>query len=144
MVMDMLAISATKARNEWSTVVDTTIREKPQFIKRTRDQMFLADINLLLELLSIYTFSAKVYEEDNGTITISLNEIDLVENGKDKQDALNKLAASILEYAEDYYNDFQYWARGNRSAHKPYVFKALILNDIEKIGGLIECHHGKT
>jgi hypothetical protein len=140
----MMTINATQARNEWSAVVDTVIREKPQFIKRTRDYMFLADVNLLSEFLSAYTFNAKVYPEENGSITMSLNEIDLVENGVTEQEALLKLAAAIFEYAEEYYNDFQYWSRGNRSAHKPYVFKALILNDVEKIGGLIECHHGET
>jgi len=105
--------------------------------------MVLADINLLSELLSVYSFSANVFTEENGTVTMSLNEIDLIENGEDEQDALKKLSASILDYAEDYYNDFVFWSRGNRSSHKPYVFKALILNDIEKIGGLIECHHGE-
>jgi len=139
----MLTINATQARNEWSTVVDTAIREKPQFIKRTRDKMILADINLFSELLSAYTFSANVYVEDNGTVTLSLNEIDLIENGENEQEALIKLAASILDYAEDYYADFSYWSRGNREAHKPYIFKALILNDIKKIGGLIECHRGE-
>ena len=139
----MLTINATQARNEWSTVVDTAIREKPQFIKRTRDKMILADINLFSELLSAYTFSANVYVEDNGTVTLSLNEIDLIENGENEQEALIKLATSILDYAEDYYADFSYWSRGNREAHKPYIFKALILNDIKKIGGLIECHRGE-
>jgi hypothetical protein len=139
----MLPLSATQVRNEWSAVVDSAIRERPQFIKRTRDNMILADINLLLEFLSVYTYNAIVFVEDNGSVTMSLNELDLVENGVNEQEALSKLAAAVLEYAEDYYEDFQYWSRGNRSAHKPYVFKALILGDIEKIGGLVKCHHGK-
>jgi len=143
MVNEMLAINATQVRNEWSAVVDAVIREKPQFIKRTRDFMFLTDVNLLWELLSAYTFHAAVFNENNGSITISLDEIDLVENGENEQEALRKLAAAILEYSEDYYNDYSYWSRGNRKAHKPYVFKALILNDVNKIGGLIECRHGK-
>ena len=140
----MTTINATQARNEWSSVVDTAIREKPQFIKRTRDKMILADINLFSELLSAYTFNADVYKEKNGSVTLSLNEIDLVENGENEKEAVVKLAASILEYAEDYYNDYPYWSKGNRAAHKPYVFKALIINDIYKIGGIIKCHHGKT
>jgi len=139
----MLTINATQARNEWSSIVDTTIREKPQFIKRTRDKLILADINLISELLSAYTFSANVFKEDNGSVTMSLNEIDLVENGDDEQDALYKLATSILEYAEDYYSDFLYWSRGDRASHKPYVLKALISNDIIEIGSMIKCHPGE-
>ena len=139
----MIALNSTQVRNDWSTVVDIAIREKPQFIKRTRDQMILADINLFSEILSVYTFNANVFYEENGTVTMSLNELDLVENGKNEKDTLNKMAASILEYAEDYYSDFQYWSRGNRSSHKPYVLKALILNDINMIGESIVCHRGE-
>ena len=138
----MLEMNATQVRNEWSSVVDSVVREKPILIKRTRDHIFLTDIRLLSELLEAYTFNAALYTEDDGSTTISLDEIDLVDNGKDEQDARLKLAKSILDYSNDYYNDFVYWSRGNRKSHKPYVFKALILGDIEKIGGLIKCRHG--
>jgi hypothetical protein len=139
----MRAMNATKVRNEWSMVVDTVIREKPQFIKRTRDYMFLTDFNVLENLLSAYSFHATILTEEDGTVTVALDEIELVENGTDEHDALQKLACSILEYAEDYYRDFTYWAKGNKVAHIPYVFKALMLNDTKKIGELIKCRHGE-
>jgi len=79
-------------------------------------------------------------KEADGSVTLSLNEIDLVENGKDESEARTKLAASILEYAEDYYNDFTYWGTApNRRSHVPYVFKALFIGDIQKIGESIRC-----
>jgi len=140
----MLTINATDARNTWSTIVDSVIREKPKFIKRTRDYMMLSDIRLIEDILSAYSFTATIFTEDNGSITLSLNEIDLVENGADIEDATTKLAAGILEYAEDFYSDFTYWANGDRKTHIPYVIKALIINDIKKIGGLIQCRHGEN
>jgi len=140
----MLTINATQVRNEWSAVVDSVIRDKPRFIKRTRDYMFLSDIGILEDMLSAYTFHAQVFTEDDGSVTLSLDEIDLIENAADKQSALNKLAAAILEYSEDYYNDFAYWARGSRKAHIPYVFKSLITNDSQKIGGFIQCRPGEN
>ena len=138
----MLEMSATTVRKEWSAVVDSVVREKPIMFKRTRDRMFLTNIELLSELLEAYTFHAAIFTEDDKSLTISLDEIDLIENGTDEQEAKNKLAASILEYANDYYDDYAYWSRGNRKSHIPYVFKALILGDAEKIGGLIQCRHG--
>ena len=135
-------MSSTQVRKEWSAVCDTVTREKPVLIKRTRDSMFLADVTLLDELLAAYKFHAKLLTESNGSITISLDEIDLVENGANEQEAVQKLATAILDYAEDYYNDFLYWSRGDRKTHKPYVIKALIIGDVHKIGGLIECRHG--
>jgi len=141
-VSDMFEMNATTVRKEWSTVVDSVVREKPIMFKRTRDRMFLTNVEFLSELLEAYIFHATVFKENDNSFTISLDEIDLIENGKDEQDAKQKLAASILEYAKDYYDDYTYWSRGNRKSHIPYVFKALILGDAEKIGGLIQCRHG--
>ena len=60
----------------------------------------------------------------------------------DEKGAVGKMALAILDYSKDYYNDFAYWARGERRSHIPYVLKALVLDDAGKIGGLIECHRG--
>ena len=140
----MITINATDVRNNWSSVVDSVIREKkPRIIKRTRDYMFLADIGILENMLESYRFTADRYVEDDGSVTLSLVEIDLVENGKNDEEALKEMAKAILEYAEDYYKEFKLWARGWRIPHIPYVFKALILNDVEKIGGLITCRPGE-
>jgi len=140
----MMTINATKARNEWSSLVESVIREKPAFIKKTRDIFFLSDIGVLEKLLSAYSFHAEVMIEDDGSVTLSLDEIDLTENAPDIPSAVSALARAILEYSQDYYNEFTYWSRGNRKLHIPYVFKALILNDIDKIGELIKCRRGKT
>lgn len=141
----MLMINATEARNEWSLLVDNTIREKPQFIKRTRDHMMLADVKFVQGLLSAYDFTANSFEEEDGSFTISLNEIDLIENAATEEEAKVKLSESIIDYAEDFYNEFEYWSTApNRTSHVPYVFKALIIGDARKLGGLIRCQSGKS
>jgi hypothetical protein len=139
----MLAINATKARNEWSSVIDSVIREKPAFIKKTRDYLFLSDIGVLEKILCVYSFHAEALIEDDGSVTLSLDEIDLTENSSDMASAISALAQAILSYSEDYYKEFAYWARGSRKSHIPYIFKALILNDVDKIGDLIKCRRGK-
>jgi len=139
----MFDMSSTQVRNDWSSVVDSVIREKPAFIKRTRDRMLLSDINIIECLLERYTFNAELISEDNGSITISLDEIDLIENGDNEQEAILKMAFAILDYAIDYYQEFSLWYSAlNRKHHLPYVLKALILNDINRIGDLITCRHG--
>ena len=139
----MYMMNSTQVRSEWSTVVDSVVREKPILFKRTRDRMFLTNIDLLSELLNVYAFHAQIYPENDGSITMALDEIDLIENGIDEHDAKLKLASSILDYSEDYYNDFAFWSRGSRKSHVPYVFRALILGDINKIGGIIICRPGE-
>ena len=139
----MMEMNATQVRREWSTVVDSVIREKPAFIKRTRDRMLLSDIHFIEGLLEQYTFNAELILEENGTTTISLDEIDLIENGDNEQEAILKMAYGILDYSIEYYQEFGLWySATNRKHHLPYVFKALILNDINKIGDLIKCRHG--
>ena len=141
----MITMNATDVRRDWSQVIDNAIREKPQFFKRTRDYMMLSDINFLEELLAIYKFTAEKIIEEDGSVTLSLNEIDLVENAETYEAAKLKLAGSILEYALDYYRKFNYWSSSpNRKSHIPYVFKALVLEDINKIGDLIECQNGEN
>ncbi|GHU23122.1 hypothetical protein FACS1894172_01200 [Spirochaetia bacterium] len=91
-----------------------------------------------------YIFSAQQFQENDGSITLSLNEIDIVENAPTEQDARLILAQSILHYAEDYINEFDYWySAPNRKKHFPYILKTLVLNDVHLIGNNIICQHGE-
>jgi len=82
-------------------------------------------------------FTAKKYVEEDNSITLSLQEIDIIENGETEEKAKSKLAAAILEYAADFKNDFEFWSSAkNRKAHIPYIMevnKMTIDNIIEQI-----------
>lgn len=141
----MFTLNATDVRRDWSTVMESVIREKPQFIKRTRDFMVLTDVKLFENLLSAYNFTADRFVEEDGSITLSLGELDLAENAPSEAEARELLGRSILDYAEDFYNEFALWsAAPNRKGHVPYVLKALIIDDAGKIGVSIECQAGKN
>lgn len=138
-------LTASEARKEWSQMIDNVVREKPQFVKRTRDSILITDFNLMKDILDVYQFTANEYIEDDDTVTLSLNEIDLVENGSSEEEARMKLAQEILTYAYDYYESYQSWSVSpNRRQHIPYVLKALILRDINQIGEGIICLAGKN
>ena len=142
---DMMIMNATDVRKNWSEVSDTVIREKPQFIKRTRDYMCLASTEFIQDILSAYTFTANKFIEPDGSITLSLNELDLVENADNEEKAKEIMAKSILEYSKDFYDEFSYWsAAPNRKKHIAYVFKALLLDDVKKIGECIVCQYGEN
>lgn len=144
-MIDMLMEQATVVRKKWSAVCDSVIHEKPKFIKRTRDKMWLSNLETMSEILSSYEFTAKKYIEDDGSVTLSLNEIDLIENGENEQDARIALGAAILEYSADYYNEYALYSRSsNRKKHIPYIFKALIMDSPELIGESIQCQDGKS
>lgn len=141
----MFLINATEARNNWSTVIDNAIRQKPQFIKRTRDELVLSNIDLIKNLLQPYKFLASKFIEDNGSITLSLDMMDLIENASTEIEAKMKMAQSIKEYSEDFYKDFEYWGSApNRKEHIPFVLKAILSDSIEQIMESIECHDGEN
>ena len=141
----MLMENATEVRKEWSRVVDEVVRNKPKFIKRTRDKMWFSNIDTMSEILSAYNFSAEKFVEDDGSVTLSLNEIDLIENAPDEQTARQELAKAIMDYSMDYYDDYAYWSTStNRKQHIPYIFKALIMDDANELGESIICHDGKN
>ena len=141
----MLMEQATNVRKEWSSVCDSVIHEKPKFIKRTRDKMWFSNLETIYEILQVYQFTASKYIEDDESVTLSLNEIDLVENGKDEYEARLNMGKAILEYALDYYNEYEMYSRSpNRKKHIPYIFKALIIDSPEKIGDMLQCQDGEN
>ncbi len=144
-MIDMLVEQATTVRKEWSAVCDSVIHEKPKFIKRTRDKMWFSNLETISEILEVYHFTTLKYIEDDNTVTLSLNEIDLIENGRDEQEARLNMGKAILDYALEYYNEYQMYSRSpNRKKHIPYIFKALIIDDPEKIGDMLQCQNGKN
>lgn len=138
-------ISATDARKDWSQLIDTVVHDKPQMISRTRDYVLMTEVHLMMEILSKYKYAATRYLEEDNSITLSLNEMDIAVNGSTEDEARMKLAQDILEYSEEFYDEFHFWSKApNRKKHVPYVMKALILQDIEKIGEEITCHDLKN
>ena len=144
-MIDMLKEQATAVRKKWSAVCDSVIHEKPKFIKRTRDKMWFSNLETMSDILQIYQFTALKYIEDDGSVTLSLNEIDLIENGKDEQEVRLNMGKAIFEYALDYYNEYEMYSHSpNRKKHIPYIFKALIIDNPEQIGDMIQCQDGKN
>lgn len=141
----MLMEQATDIRKEWSAAIDSVIHNRPKFIKRTRDRMWLSNIDTMKDILSAYHFTADKYTEDDGSVTLSLNEMDLVSNAPTEQEAKDLLAEDILEYAEEYYENYEMYSHApDRKKHVPYIFKALIADNTEEIGEDIKCLNGKN
>lgn len=125
----MYTVSATDMRKNWSKDLDVVSRNKPLFIRRTRDDFVLSDLNTFKTILNAYLF-----KEDDNSYTISLDVLDLVENANTKEDAISAMKSAIYEYATDFYNEFNLWsAAPNRKAHIPYIFKALLCDNSEEL-----------
>ena len=144
-MIDLLMEKATDVRKDWSSICDSVIHDKPKFIKRTRDKLWFSNLDTMAEILEAYTYTAKRFVEEDGSITFSLNEIDLTENAPNESSARYALGNAILEYAMEYYHDYAFYSRSpNRKGHVPYIFKALIMDDPQQIGESILCQDGKN
>lgn len=125
----MYTVSATDMRKNWSKNLNVVSRNKPLFIRRTRDDFVLSDLNTFKTILNAYLF-----KEDDNSYTISLDVLDLVENANTKGDAISAMKSAIYEYATDFYNEFNLWsAAPNRKSHIPYIFKALLCDHSEEL-----------
>ncbi len=96
-------------------------------------------------VLDIYQYTFQKIVEDDGSITLSLNEIDIIENGKNEFDARINMAESILEYAMEYYDNYKIYSNApNRKRHVPYVLRELLIDDVQRIGELLICLNGES
>lgn len=81
------------------------------------------------EIMEVYQFTAIKYVEEDGSVTLSLNEIDLIENGKDEKEARIELGKAILEYSLDYYNEYGTYSR-SRNRKGDFLFLFTLKNAI--------------
>lgn len=71
-------------------------------------------------------FQVTVYTEDDGSITLSMDDMDLAVNAPSKEAAIKALCRDMVEYAEEYRKAFAvYSAAPNRAAHAPLVEEIL-------------------
>lgn len=136
-VVYMQTVNASEVRNNFSYYIDTVVREKPIAVKRNRDVLLFLSDQMVKDLLRDLTIQAELIKED-GTIVGTLEGFDIVVYGKSEQEVMQKLAESLLEYAQDYLNDFKlFYNAPNRKGHYPYVLKTLLASTIDEIKGFI-------
>ncbi|HPF21704.1 MAG TPA: hypothetical protein PLC88_10240 [Syntrophomonas sp.] len=134
----MQTIPATELRKNFSSAIDTVVREKPVAFKRNRDNLMLLSNAQVLSLLSDYSIKAVFQSEEDGSITATLDGFDLVINASDREEAITRLAEELVEYAMEYYDQFQlYFNAINRKQHFPYVLRVLLAEDLNEVKALI-------
>ena len=138
-------MNATDVRKAFSTVIDTAARERPVFIRRTRDHLMLADLGFVEALIHNCALTAERYREDDGSVTLALDQMDIAANAPSEPEALVALANDLQAYALDYYEHYPTWSISpNRKEHLPFVVKVLIAGDLQKIGDMITCRDGAS
>jgi len=128
-------LNASYVRKNWSSFIDDVKWVRPALIKRNRDIVTVLPVDLMENMLAEYMLTVEVWQEDDGSYTGVFKEIDLVINSKNMDSLEAELAKELIEYSEDYMNDFRfYYESSNRKSHFPYVFRTYLLSDdIDKV-----------
>lgn len=133
----MQTINATEVRSNFSYYIDTVVREKPIAVKRNRDVLLIFSDKIVKDLVKDLTFHAELTEED-GIVVGTLKGFDIVVQGETQQGTIRKLAEDLLEYAQDYVDNFNlYYNAANRKGHYPYVLKILLSSTVDEIIGFM-------
>jgi len=136
--MTMLAeMKFTEARNNFTSVIDRVQRLSPVIIKprkQSEDCTFLLNEKLVHRLLRDVQFRIVVMPEEDGSVTVGIDELELYVNGETIEEAIDELAEDIIAYAQDYMNNpDRYFNAPNRRDHFPYLFKVLLHNNKEEV-----------
>ena len=116
-------VNATEVRNNFSYYIDTVVREKPIAVKRNRDVLLFLSDRMVKDLLHDLTIRAELTKEDD-IIVGTLEGFDIVVYGESEQEVIQKLAEGLLEYAQDYINNFKlFYNAPNRKGHFPCSFE---------------------
>ncbi len=130
---------ASNVRKEWSFFMDKVLHEKPAIIKRRRDSIAAISLEHLHALLSGIKFQVNLKREKDETWTAMLKDIDLAVNAETKTKALNSLAQDLMDYANEYMNEFElYYRSHNRKADFPYIVKVLLQKDQKAVLDLLD------
>ena len=140
----MFALSASDVRKDWSRVIDSVIHIRPAFIKRTRDHMVLCSNDTVRQLVHSTPIVAQSFIEEDGSVTLSMTDLDLVVNAENMQEAKQALIDDLTEYAEEYYQNFELYSRApNRREHLSLVMKVLTSAYKKELEDAVQCQNGK-
>jgi hypothetical protein len=141
----MLVVNATDVRKNFGRYIDEIVRSKPIFIKRSRDYFMGISMDMTKELVKDVFFTADKYVEDDGSVTLSLCDFDIVANSKDESSALDSLIKELREYALEFYEDMDFWGSDmNRKKQFKRILKVLLTDDVKKMKENIVCKAGRS
>jgi hypothetical protein len=132
-------VNATDVRKEWGKFIDDVVRSRPAVVKRNRDYFAALSLEHLEVLLAPYNLSMEYDQEEDGSYSGWLKEIDIAENACTLETLKNAIAIELIEYANEYMKEFnKYYSAPNRRSHFPYVLRVLTKKNALEVENLID------
>ncbi len=139
--MTMLTeLQFTEARNQFSTLYDSVFNSfNPAIVKRKQtEQVAMLRVDLLKMVLEDYKLIPEIIQEDDRSITLALDALEIYVNNSTLELAAKDLVEDIKVYAQDYSSHSQLFLHApNRTHHFPYVLRIMLCENDEEIRTLI-------
>jgi hypothetical protein len=130
----------TEARNQFSTLFDSVFNlYNPAIVKRKQtEQVAMLRVDLLKMVLEDYKLNPEIIQEDDGSITLALDSLELYSNNTTLDLAIKDLIEDLKIYAQDYLDRSQLFIHApNRKHHFPYVLRISLCGNNEEIRALL-------
>lgn len=137
----LLAEKSSTVRSNWSEFVDTVLHKVPKFVQRNERDVFMSlNMDIMLSVLEGVRYSIEVeYDDEADEYVAGFDDTWVLAAKPTPEETIDELLKQYVEYSFDYFSDFgKYYNAPNLKSQVPYVLKALILNDVEKIKKYID------
>lgn len=131
----------TEARNQFSNLYDSVYNSfNPAIVKRKNtEQVALLRVDMLKMLLEDYKFAPEIIQEEDGSITLAVDALEIYANNATLELATKDLIEDLKIYALDFSSRSQLFLHApNRAHHFPYVLKIMLCDSDEEIQAMLE------
>ena len=138
-------LQVTTARNSFKELYDGVFhRYLPAVVTRKQtEEVLLMRRDLQQHILEAYTLKPENLAEDDGSITLALNELELFVNANSLSEAIDELVLEIKTYSEDYRDRIELFLNApNRKGHFPYVLRVWLCDNDQQIKDLLGLDDG--
>lgn len=142
-----LAVKSSDVRTGWAEFVDEVIHRVPKFVQRNERDMFLSmNLDFTSQLLEHLRYRIIVEHDEEANEYITSSEgIWIVESGETEKKAIKNYLESFIEWSEDYFQEFSLnYNTPNLKPQFPYILKALILNDPDKLLSYVDVQYKRS
>ncbi len=93
--------NAADVRKDWGHFIDTVVRTHPQFVKRNRDTFVAVAPKHLRVLLASCPCKLEIVQEEDGSLSGSVDVLDFVANACTIENLKEELAHQTIDYANE-------------------------------------------
>lgn len=136
-------IASRSTNQKWEDCL-AGANQKPLFIEQEGGSFLICPTDLISQIVRSIPIVVNQFMEDDGSITLAPADLDLVDNGKTLEAAIEALIDDLIDYANEYLAEFELYSKAsNRKDHLRYVMKILTADSRQELKDALIFHPEK-